>query len=107
MYTIGEHTHSLTQSITTEDSPAPPSDDESFSTPDSSYFMSGSDISTSENSEESSEEPPSDDESFHSATEELDEPVRPHPTATDESIPPIVQSLHRMDQQETSEDTCS
>ena len=71
MYTTGEHTH--TQSITTEDPPAPPSDDESF----------------------------------HSATEELDEPVGPHPTASDESIPPIVQSPHRMDQQETSEDTCS
>ena len=43
----------------------------------------------------------SDDESFHSATEELDELVGPHPTATDESTPPAIQS-HRMDQQETS-----
>ena len=68
--------------------------------------MSGSDISTSENSKESSEDLPSDDESFHSATEELDEPVGPHPTASDESSPPTVQSPHRMDQQETSEDTC-
>ena len=46
--------------------------------------------------------PPSDDESFHSATEELDEPVGPPPTATNEST--TVQSPHRMDQQETSED---
>ena len=48
--------------------------------------------------------PLSDDESFHSATEELDEPVGPPPTATDEST--TVQSPHRMDQQETSEDKC-
>ena len=47
--------------------------------------------------------PLSDDESFHSATEELDEPVEPPPIATDESTPPPVQSPHRMDQQETSE----
>ena len=46
--------------------------------------------------------PPSDDESFHSATEELDEPVEPPPTATDESTPPTVP--HRMDQQDSSED---
>ena len=72
MYTTGEHTHTHTQSNTTEDSPAPPSDDGSF----------------------------------HPATEELDEPVGPHPTASDESTPPTVQSSHRMDQQETSEDTC-
>ena len=44
----------------------------------------------------------SDDESFHSAAEELDEQVEPHPsaTATNESFP---QPPHRMDQQEISE----
>ena len=45
--------------------------------------------------------PCSDHESY---PEELDEPVGPPPTATDEST--TVQSPHRMDQQETSEDKC-
>ena len=44
---------------------------------------------------------PSDNDSVYSATKEMDEPVGPPPTATDEST--TVQSPHRMDQQETSE----
>ena len=59
------------------------------------------------NSEDSTTEdypaPSSDDESFHSATEELEEQVGPPPTATDEFTPHIVQSPHRMNNQETSE----
>ena len=47
---------------------------------------------------------PSDNDSVYSATIEMDEPVGPPPTATNEST--TVKSPHRMVQQETSEDKC-
>ena len=51
------------------------------------------------NSSTTEDSPGNNNNNFHSATEELDEPVGPPPTATDEST--TVQSPHRMDQQET------
>ena len=96
-HTPYKHTH-------THSSPHPTHTCTSQTSPTRSSLLSIEDSTSKHSTTEDSPAPPRDDESFYSATEELDEPVGPPPTATDEST--TVQSPHRMDQQETSEDKC-